>query len=85
MYDTKLELTQKLINAGLLDVAHEYCTKIGLTPNDVQLWCSILPYLPAENVVGANLNYPLWAPYQVNNNNISGELPHSPGILMNTE
>ena len=27
----------------------------------------------------------LWAPYQVNNNNISGELPHSPGILMNTE
>ena len=26
----------------------------------------------------------LWTPYQVNNNNISGELPYSPGILMNT-
>jgi hypothetical protein len=26
----------------------------------------------------------LWTPLRVNNTNISGELPHSPGILMNT-
>ena len=26
----------------------------------------------------------LWTPLRVNNTNISGELPHSPGIMMNT-
>ena len=54
MDQTKLELTQKLINADLLVVAHEYCTKIGLTPSDVHLWCFILSLLPAEDAVGAN-------------------------------
>ena len=31
-----------------------------------------------------HLEYPLWTPYWVNNPNISGVIPHSPGILMNT-
>jgi len=53
MAGTNPELTQKLIDAGMLDVVHEYCTKIGLTPSDVHLWSSILPLLPTETSVGA--------------------------------
>jgi len=49
---TKPELTRKLIDAGMLDVVREYCTKIGLTPSDVHLWSSILPLLATETSVG---------------------------------
>ena len=48
MAGTRAKLTQRLIDAGMLDVLHEYCTKIGLTPSDVHVWSSILPLLPTE-------------------------------------
>jgi hypothetical protein len=50
MAGTKPEL---IIDAGMLNVVREYCTKIGLTPSDVHLWSYILPLLPTETSVGA--------------------------------
>ena len=42
------------------------------------------PYLTCLFWIGnANEEQPLWTPLWVNSTNIFGELPHSPGILMN--
>jgi hypothetical protein len=48
MAGTEPELTQNLINTGMLDAFNEYCTKVGLTPSDVHMWSSILSLLPSE-------------------------------------
>ena len=51
------------------------------------------PLKPVPTATGAGFNgygygfyetHALWTPYWVNNPNISGVIPHSPGILMNT-
>jgi len=59
---------------GLISELHRNTSSTPIPPTNLHSYH--FHYQPAPS---------LWTPLQVNNPNISGELPHSPGILMNTQ